>query len=881
MITLNIVDNTMVKNGSVYITGHGIPGTTPPGSAPQTLNVLGAKGSFVQGAVVISTAACKGTTVTITTVVDHQIAKNQTVFVSGVSVAGYNGVFTVTAVTTTTFEYSVPSTLGAGAGGAVYLSGLISLQPIAAASAVGNIVTVTLSGPSNIPVNSPIFLSGLTGAGAGWNGVWTVSQNSLSNPALTAQQFQVLIIGASGTATLAANPTVQSVALTPIRLTALPQQPTTTHPYVSLDTAIEGYSAQLVVLVTPDSEVPFPLGLTPGTANLSNLATPPFAVGQQTGNAVADIVEFYYAGSGGGSTFDVSQVDGIALPLTLASASVTSGPTQVGVNAALHSLDRQRIGEAFTAFIANEPTDVQASGQFGRLLYNGPVNANARTVAPAAQAGTKLENVQLAASQPNSALILATTANGHGLVPGQTIAVTCSDTTYAGTFTVDSTGLTDPSLTSTQFTYSASSSPSASSTGSVTPTNSGVIATSTVNLAVQVASGTAPSQGATVQLSGVINNTFDGAYTVLPIPANAGLSASAVFLASTTNQNFTVGSASGGGTLGTPVFIAPPLVPGGQFYGIAAPKDWLANQPVATANSDPLATWWDTTINAFFATGNYLQVAIGPTTSYTGVFNNATSAFDFYAGLATTGTKSFSIATPTPSARQSQSLANATWVWAQAGIPSNDQGTVWDQIVQAFCRGVALDGVSTSVPTTTGQSNAAWTNTANWYTEHSSSTFPNVIARYCPFSKFLHYGTLAGGTDRTGANSIYVENLAYGFSEDEIPLGQSGSAISTPVPSKMDGTVPDGAAMTLTISRFLIAPAQAMAVMEAGVVIEVVVTNPGSGYLSPPTVTITPPNSGMQATAVATVVDGQVTAVTMTNQGSGYDFGPQVMFSVG
>ncbi len=863
MITLDIVDNTLIKSGSVYITGHGIPGTTPPGSAPQTLNVLGAQGSFVQGAVVISTAACTGTTVTITTVVPHEITVNQTVFVSGVSVAA--------------------SALGAASGGAVYLSGLISSQTISSASGVGNIVTVTLNGTSNIPVNSPIFLSGLTGVGAGWNGVWTVSQNPLSNPALTAQQFQVFINGASGTATLAPNPTVQSVALTPIRLTALPQQPTTTNPYVSLNQAIEGCSAQLVVMVTPDDEVPFPLGLTPGTANLSNLVTPPFAVGDQTGNAVADIVEFYYAGSGGGSTFDVSQVDGIALPLTLASASVTSGPTQVGVNTALQGLDRQRIGEAFTAFIGNEPTDVQTSGQFGRLLYNGPVNANALAIAPAAQAGTALQNVQLAALYKDGALVIATAATPHGLVPGQTIAVTCSDATYAGTFTVDSTGLTNPSLTSTQFTYSASSSPSSSSTGTVTPTNSGVIATSTVNLAVEITSGTAPSQGATVQLSGVTNDTFDGAYTVLPIPANAGLSASAVFLASTTNQNFTVGSASGGGTLGTPVFVAPPPVPGGQFYVIAAPKDWLANQPVATANSDALATWWDTTINAFFATGNYLQVATGTTTSYTGVFNAATLAFDFYAGLATTGTASFSITKPAPSGGQSQSLANATWVWAQAGIPSNDQGTVWDQIVQAFCRGVVMDGVLTSAPSSKqeGFSNKAWTHTANWYTEHSSSTFPNFTARYCPFSKFLHYGTLAGGTDRTGAKAIYTENLAYGFSEDEIPLGANGSAIATLVPSKMDGTVPDGAAMTLTISRFLIAPAQGMAVMEAGVVIEVVVTNPGSGYLSPPTVTITPPNTGMPATAVATVVDGQVTAVTMTNQGSGYDFGPQVTFSHG
>jgi hypothetical protein len=74
--------------------------------------------------------------------------------------------------------------------------------------------------------------------------------------------------------------------------------------------------------------------------------------------------------------------------------------------------------------------------------------------------------------------------------------------------------------------------------------------------------------------------------------------------------------------------------------------------------------------------------------------------------------------------------------------------------------------------------------------------------------------------------------------------------------------------------------AQGMAVMEAGVVLQVVVTNPGGSYASAPTVTITPPTNGMTAQAVATISPGgSVTAVTMTSQGSGYDFGPQVTFS--
>ena len=356
--------------------------------------------------------------------------------------------------------------------------------------------------------------------------------------------------------------------------------------------------------------------------------------------------------------------------------------------------------------------------------------------------------------------------------------------------------LVNGTLTANEFTYAVASGPNSPSAGTVTPTDSGVIAASTSTLVVDITSGTPPSAGDKAELTGVANATFNGVYAVQAIPAAAGLPATAVWLVTTTGQSFTIGTASGGGTLSSPVFVAPPAVPDGQFYVIAAPKDWLANQSVTTANADPMVSWWDSTINSFFAAGNFLQVAVGAS-NYTGTYNTGTSAFDFRSGLATSGPVSFSIAKPTPQnvfggsyTTQSQSLANATWVWGQGGIPSGNEGLTWDQIVSAFCRGVAMDGVLTSAPTSAGQSNTLWTDVSKWYT----------TGAYCPFSKFMHYATLAGGTDRTGATSIYVDNLAYGFSEDETPFGANGTGISTPVPSKMDGTVPDSATLTVTIN---------------------------------------------------------------------------------
>ena len=248
------------------------------------------------------------------------------------------------------------------------------------------------------------------------------------------------------------------------------------------------------------------------------------------------------------------------------------------------------------------------------------------------------------------------------------------------------------------------------------------------------------------------------------------------------------------------IFVEPPQLPNSTFFALVSPNQWLANQLTSTANTDAMVTWWDDTIDAFFAKGNYLQVATNATDNYTGVYDDKNQCFDFYSGLNTSGTVLFKISKPSPTASNpnGQSLANALWVWGQSIGLSEDGGLAWDQIVEAFCRGVALDGILTTVPTVTGASNTAWTNTSNWYTVHGK----NKDTRYCPYAKFLHYCTLDGGIDTTGTSSIYLSNLAYGFSMDETPPDASGNAISTGVPSKMDGTVPDGATLTITIGAF-------------------------------------------------------------------------------
>jgi autotransporter-associated beta strand protein len=73
--------------------------------------------------------------------------------------------------------------------------------------------------------------------------------------------------------------------------------------------------------------------------------------------------------------------------------------------------------------------------------------------------------------------------------------------------------------------------------------------------------------------------------------------------------------------------------------------------------------------------------------------------------------------------------------------------------------------------------------------------------------------------------------------------------------------------------------ATATATQSAGSVDSLTLTLPGSGYVVPPTVTISAPVAGVTATATANLTGGTVTGLTITNAGSGYTTAPTVTFS--
>jgi hypothetical protein len=83
------------------------------------VSVVSVKANGSTASVTISNATSSGTTATVTTTTPHEFFVGEPVTIAGVSVSGYNGVFTVTSVTNpTTFTYTTPgSDLGSGTGG--------------------------------------------------------------------------------------------------------------------------------------------------------------------------------------------------------------------------------------------------------------------------------------------------------------------------------------------------------------------------------------------------------------------------------------------------------------------------------------------------------------------------------------------------------------------------------------------------------------------------------------------------------------------------------------------------------------------------------------------------------------------------------------------
>jgi hypothetical protein len=127
-------------------------------------------------------ASGNGTTATLTLDTAIGVKVGDTIVVSGVSPAAYNGRFTVTAVASSPSRVSFASaaTGGQSAAGTVTTSSYTNAVATVGASGNGTFVTLKLAGPLNVAIGDSITVSGVTPTG--YNGTWTVASSSDIEP---------------------------------------------------------------------------------------------------------------------------------------------------------------------------------------------------------------------------------------------------------------------------------------------------------------------------------------------------------------------------------------------------------------------------------------------------------------------------------------------------------------------------------------------------------------------------------------------------------------------------------------------------------------------------------------------------------------------------
>lgn len=775
----------------IWIAGHGIPGWQPAGQAPQYLMALNATGSFTQAATAIQSASSSGTTATITTVAPHGLKTGEQVFIAGVSPAGYDGVFTVAIENPTTFTVQTTgSDLGPATPqqGSVYASSMIAMQSISSVTSVSfdwntntGLAEVTTTAPHGLSVGQTIEVKQVTPDG--YNGVFSVAQV----PSSTA--FEVSY---SATAPLAKGTggTLRSVALQPVKLSQLPGT-------ITLDEGLTNISSKLIMFVTPDGASPNGLPFSGNTVTPTDPPTAPYSPSLLAPSTIVDIVEFAYL-PWGATTEQITA--GFEATITTTEPHNLQAGDSVSLSGVVDGTGSSIDGYNQTFTVTSVRSPLQFTFAVDSLLPNGgaglvnevtPISSGFSTFDVSAVDGLAIPMTLTASTvKPSMVNGVLTTIDSVGMRLASGFSRDAIGAAFTQFMQNDPLGHVDAqNSASRDFTKLLYQSQAEG------PAITGVSASWSNNTATFNYSATSPIlQYEWVEISGFSGSAagFKGRFQVQTATTTS-------FTVTNTQSSLTTGS---GGTVTPVLFQSPPLADG-QFVAITAPKDWLGNQvpspaktPPGLASQDPLATFWDETIENFFQSGNSLSIYLG---------KDKTRPNPIYSG-SSDGTK-FTLSNGSNTVHVSKpvggSLANAMYVWSQADAPSGDAGLLQDQIWQALCRGVALDGVSATA-VTNGESSTAWNKSTKWYTQHTSTAFPVFESVYDPYSKFLHYSTLQGTVDTTATTSIFLHNAAYGFGEDENPIGNPYSGPL--VPSKLDGTVYDDSSVTISLAPWTTAP---------------------------------------------------------------------------
>ena len=584
------------------------------------------------------------------------------------------------------------------------------------------------------------------------------------------------------------------------------------------------------------------------------------------------------------STFDVSAVDGLTIPMTLTASALRPGSkvSSVGINTAA-GFTRENIGTAFTNFMTADPlghvdATNPASRDFKKLLYDTSLSQ-----AP-------ITNASASWSSQDGATFTFTTPLQQPLVSGQTVVIDgFFQNGYNGTFTVNP----QPAPTTTSFSVSNSATGLTSdSNGTVTPMllqaplkpagQFNTIAAPKDWLANQNSSTSPPNAAANLDplatfWTDTINNFFaDGNSLSIYLgkesdaPIYTGQARNGVYTLSnkksdgTPVNTFTFSKPTADPTTGQSVDLANALYvwsqpnPGSGDQGLLQDQIWSAMcrgvaldgvNPVTISVHSATSTGWVApvpgvhnplgTATITTATPHGLPINSTPNVVMSGVSN---PDYNGVQAVTVTGTNTLTytyqpnqgnpygsivsavVGTYDPSTKSTPvtvtMLAGGTvpqrgdiiYLTTISVVGYNGQQVVTGASGNTFTYSLAgnqsslaqgnggivwggLYAAGTGGTVDAGGTSTAWNDTTNWYTQHTSLAFPDFQSVYCPYSKFLHYSTLSGDIDTTGQNSIFLGNAAYGFGEDENPIGNPYTGPL--VPSKLDSSVADGASVEI------------------------------------------------------------------------------------
>ena len=234
----------------------------------------------------------------------------------------------------------------------------------------------------------------------------------------------------------------------------------------------------------------------------------------------------------------------------------------------------------------------------------------------------------------------------------------------------------------------------------------------------------------------------------------------------------------------------------------------------------------------------------------------------------------------------SYNSATATWTWTGVIVEVQDSTPEdWSSIAYGNNRFVIVS--------TSGDVSYSFDG-VQWYT--SSAGMPQAASTEM-YWKQLRYGQgvffavceTSTGTTTTFAATSYdgivwtsrtlTANQRWGvigFGNPDISLGDSTASNSRPMWIAAPSTASSDINRIFTGARTL-----GRAVVETGNIVEIKLWEPGSGYLSPPTVTFTDPNNAVDAYVNPRLADGVLAQPTFLNRGASYRTSTTVISVVG